>query len=253
MFVLATKLDLNVNDMRELLDASVKETAARFEVVTTKMTDNFQSLSEQLERLRDNGVNDISQYAECHNLLRKGVWNQSKISLTPLLREENRQQNERLTILTANADTAAKNHSDLANNFQKLSLDFEKTVVEDHGSRLKTAEGKISSLENNLSKLRRDCKNDYEKCVLKMENTETEILNKMEANGKSLNTQWTKNNEETEAKINKTISIMNTKLGEHDANICKLQEKTLMNEQAIIEYKKQNGDMVAEIKEILER
>ena len=173
--------------------------------------------------------------------------------MTPLLREENRQQNERLTILTANADTAAKNHSDLANNFQKLSLNFEKTVVEDHGSRLKTAEGKISSLENNLSKLRRDCKNDYEKCVLKMENTETEILNKMEANGKSLNTQWTKNNEETEAKINKTISIMNTKLGEHDANICKLQEKTLMNEQAIIEYKKQNGDMVAEIKEILER
>ena len=173
--------------------------------------------------------------------------------LTPLLREENRQQNERLTILTANADTAAKNHSDLANNFQKLSLDFQKTVVEDHGSRLKTAEGKISSLEDNLSKLRRDCKNDYEKCVLKMENTETEILNKMEANGKSLNTQWMKNNEETEAKINKTISIMNTKLGEHDANICKLQEKTLMNEQAIIEYKKQNGDMVAEIKEILER
>ena len=61
VFVLATKLDLNVNDMRELLDASVKETAARFEVVTNKMTDNFQSLSEQLERLRDNGVNEISQ------------------------------------------------------------------------------------------------------------------------------------------------------------------------------------------------
>ena len=74
VFVLATKLDLNVNDMRELLDASVKETAARFEVVTTKMTDNHQSLSEQLERLRDNCVNDISQYAECHNLLRKVVW-----------------------------------------------------------------------------------------------------------------------------------------------------------------------------------
>ena len=177
----------------------------------------------------------------------------SKIWLTPLLREENRQQNERLTFLTANADTANKNHSDLANNFQKLSLNFEKTVVEDHGSRLKTAEGKISSLEDNLSKLRRDCKNDYEKCVLKMENTETEILNKMEANGKSLNIQWMKNNEETEAKINKTISIMNTKLEEHDANICKLHEKSLMNEQAITEYKKQNGDMVAEIKEILER
>ena len=61
VFVLATKLDLNVNDMRELLDASVKETAARFEVVTTKITDNHQSLSEQLERLRDDGVNDISQ------------------------------------------------------------------------------------------------------------------------------------------------------------------------------------------------
>ena len=74
MFVLATKLDLNVNDMRELLDASVKETAARFEVVTTKMTDNFQSLSEQLERLRDNGVNGISHYTEFQNLLRKVVW-----------------------------------------------------------------------------------------------------------------------------------------------------------------------------------
>ena len=74
VFVLATKLDLNVNDMRELLDGSVKETAARFEVVTTKMTDNHQSLSEQLERLRDNGVNDISQYTEFQNLLRKVVW-----------------------------------------------------------------------------------------------------------------------------------------------------------------------------------
>ena len=74
VFVLATKLDLNVNDMRELLDGSVKETAARFEVVTTKMSDNHQSLSEQLERLRDNGVNDISHYTECHNLLRKVVW-----------------------------------------------------------------------------------------------------------------------------------------------------------------------------------
>ena len=70
MFVLATKLDLNVNDMRELLDGSVKETAARFEVVTTKMTDNFQSLSEQLERLRNNGVNDISHYTEFQNLLK---------------------------------------------------------------------------------------------------------------------------------------------------------------------------------------
>ena len=74
VFVLATKLDLNVNDMRELLDGSVKETAARFEVVTTKMTDNHQSLSEQLERLRDNGVNDISHYTEFQNLLRKVVW-----------------------------------------------------------------------------------------------------------------------------------------------------------------------------------
>ena len=74
VFVLATKLDLNVNDMRELLDGSVKETAARFEVVTTKMSDNFQSLSEQLEKLRDNGVNDISHYTEFQNLLRKVVW-----------------------------------------------------------------------------------------------------------------------------------------------------------------------------------
>ena len=70
VFVLATKLDLNVNDMRELLDGSVKETAARFEVVTAKMTDNFQSLSEQLERLRNNGVNDISHYTEFQNLLK---------------------------------------------------------------------------------------------------------------------------------------------------------------------------------------
>ena len=70
VFVLATKLDLNVNDMRELLDGSVKETAARFEVVTTKMTDNHQSLSEQLERLRNNGVNDISHYTEFQNLLK---------------------------------------------------------------------------------------------------------------------------------------------------------------------------------------
>ena len=74
VFVLATKLDLNVNDMRELLDGSVKETAARFEVVTTKITDNHQSLSEQLERLRDNCVNDISQYTEFQKLLRKVVW-----------------------------------------------------------------------------------------------------------------------------------------------------------------------------------
>ena len=53
MFVLATKLDLNVNDMRELLETSLKDHAEKFESLANKVNDNFQSLNSEIDKLKE--------------------------------------------------------------------------------------------------------------------------------------------------------------------------------------------------------
>ena len=51
VFVLATKLDLNVNDMRSLLLKHSKENSEHFEAITNKEEENLKSLNDKIENL----------------------------------------------------------------------------------------------------------------------------------------------------------------------------------------------------------
>ena len=53
VFVLATKLDLNVNDMRELLENSMKENCQKFDDLSSKLKAEVEDLSEKISRLEE--------------------------------------------------------------------------------------------------------------------------------------------------------------------------------------------------------
>ena len=217
MFVLATKLDLNVNDMRELMESSLKDHALKFESMTNKVNDNFQTLNNEIDKLK----------------------------------EENRLQNEKISQLSSNHEIASKDHLNLFNNFNLLNADYTKTVVEDHGARLNQAESCLSNLEDNVSRLRKEMKTEHDHSVKKMESLETDILDKMEANGKSLDCKWLRRNEEMEDRRNKSESTINGKLNEHGSRITMLDEKVAQDSKTFLDYKDLNEGNIREIKDIL--
>ena len=219
VFVLATKLDLNVNDMRELLENSLKEQAQKFENISNKVNDNFQMLNNEIEKLRI----------------------------------ENKQQNDKLAQLTKDQENDRDNHCKLKENFDKINVDYEETVKIDFNHRIHTAESNLAQLEENVSKLKKDCLTDFEKSVTRMEGMEIEILNKMEASGKSLNSKWMKKNEEAEESINKTIRTVNEKLENHDVRILDHQEQLNLTVKCFNEYQEQNDEKVTNINQILIR
>ena len=217
MFVLATKLDLNVNDMRELMESSLKDQALKFESMTNKVNDNFQTLNNEINKLK----------------------------------EENRIQNEKISQLSSNHEIASKDHLNLFNNFNLLNADYNKTVVEDHGTRMNKAESCVSNLEDNVARLRKEMKTQHDSSVQKMESLETDILDKMEANGKSLDSKWMKRNEDLEDKRNKSELAIHEKLDEHDSTLAKLNENVAQNNQTFLEYKDSNDGHIKEINDIL--
>ena len=217
MFVLATKLDLNVNDMRELMESSLKDQALKYEAMTNKVNENFQTLNNEIDKLK----------------------------------EENRLQNEKISQLSSNHEIASKDHLNLFNNFNLLNADYNKTVVEDHGTRLNKAESCLSNLEDNVSRLRKEMKTEHEQSVQKMESLETDILDKMEANGKSLDCKWLKRNDDMEEKRNKSETAIRDKLDAHQSGIEKLSEKVTQNNKTFLEYQNLNEGNIMEIKDIL--
>ena len=219
VFVLATKLDLNVNDMRELLENSLKEQAQKFENISNKVNDNFQMLNNEIDKLKI----------------------------------ENQQQNDKIAELTKDQENDRGNHCKLRENFDKLNVDYEETVKTDFSQRIHTAESNIAQLEDNVAKLKKDCLSDFEKSVTRMEGMEIDILNKMEANGKSLNSNWVKKNEENEEKIKKTIRTVNEKLENHDVKILNHQEQLNLSEKSFTEYQEYNDEKVERINKILIR
>ena len=53
VFVLATKLDLNVNDMREMLENSMKENCKKFDDLSNKLGVEVTDLSEKITKLEE--------------------------------------------------------------------------------------------------------------------------------------------------------------------------------------------------------
>ena len=102
VFVLATKLDLNVNDMRETLESTIKEHLCKFETSNNKIDDNHQSLLKEIEDLKN----------------------------------ENNLQNEKIIKLSQNHEIATKNFNELLSDFSKLNGNYQATVVQNHGQRI---------------------------------------------------------------------------------------------------------------------
>ena len=219
VFVLATKLDLNVNDMRELLDTSLKEHTIKFETITNQVNDNFQNLNNEIEKLK----------------------------------LENKAQNDTIAEMKENHGRAVANHDKLQADFTKLNDDYQNRVVQDHGDRVKTAETNIAKLEESLAKLKKDTIKDFENSIKKIESMEIDLLNKMEAHGKSQNTKWLKHNQETEDKMNKTIENVNVRLDDHDVRLLKLNEETHQHRADFLRYKEDNDNVINEIKDALAR
>ena len=53
VFVLATKLDLNVNDMREMLENSMKENCQKFDDLSSKLGAEVEDLTEKIRKLEE--------------------------------------------------------------------------------------------------------------------------------------------------------------------------------------------------------
>ena len=94
MFVLATKLDLNVNDMRSLLNNNAKQNKEQFEAINNKQDEDIDTLNKKIENLK----------------------------------EENRQQSERFSNLTDLHDNTLAMHNKLKGNFMKFSNIFNENI-----------------------------------------------------------------------------------------------------------------------------
>ena len=90
MFVLATKLDLNVNDMRSLLNNNAKQNMEQFDAINNKQDEDVETLNKKIENLK----------------------------------EENRRQSERFSNLTVQHDNTLAMHNKLKGNFIKFSKIF---------------------------------------------------------------------------------------------------------------------------------
>lgn len=53
VFVLATKLDINVNEMRAMLDANTQENIQKFDTVHARQQDNLETLNVKIQQLED--------------------------------------------------------------------------------------------------------------------------------------------------------------------------------------------------------
>ena len=167
VFVLATKLDLNVNDMRELLDNSMKENCQKFEELAGRLREEVGHLSEKISRLE----------------------------------EENRGQNERLLTLETEARLAAAKHGGLEADFTSLRDDYNSLVVEEYGARLTSLEGGQRDLYQKFSEQNKENIERFGETISRIENTEIQLVRQMEDTGKSLESAWNKKDEENKAEL----------------------------------------------------
>ena len=61
VFVLATKLDINVNDMRALLNNNAKQNFEHFEAINNTQEENLEILTNKIENLREDNKNQTKK------------------------------------------------------------------------------------------------------------------------------------------------------------------------------------------------
>ena len=67
VFVLATKLDINVNDMRTMLDDNTKENMEKFETVHAKQEENLTSLNNKIHQLEEENTHQNEKFMALSN------------------------------------------------------------------------------------------------------------------------------------------------------------------------------------------
>ena len=79
VFVLATKLDINVNDMRTMLDNNTKENLEKFESVHTKQEENLETLNNKICQLEEENANQNEKLLLLHDNHEKAVDIQNRL------------------------------------------------------------------------------------------------------------------------------------------------------------------------------
>ena len=210
VFVLATKLDLNVNDMRELLDNSMKENCQKFEDLTRKLKLEVDQLSEKISQLE----------------------------------EENRGQTERILSLETESSRARAEHHKLETEFNSLSEDYNSLVVQQYGDRLSSLEGGHQDLNSKLNNQNEVNIEKFADTVVRMESLERGLLNKIEDTEKSQTAAWKKKDEENKAEMALRLAGLTARLEEDgrrlshlsdcmESNTIKSREYQLNNDQKL--------------------
>ena len=79
VFVLATKLDINVNDMRAMLENNTQENLEKFENVNAKQEENLTTLNDKIELLEEESRNQNEKIHELFKSHENAVLNHQSL------------------------------------------------------------------------------------------------------------------------------------------------------------------------------
>ena len=219
VFVLATKLDLNVNDMRELLENSMKENCQKFDDLRSKLKVEVGDLSEKISKLE----------------------------------EENRAQTERISQLETESCSAAAKHQALLSDFTSLTETFSSVVVTQHGSRLAELEEGQQDLETRLAHHNKENINTHSQTLVRMENMERDLARKVEDTAEGLTTVWTRRDEDNKAALADSLAGLGERLEGDERKLSELGSTVETNIELAREYQLNNDNNIKGLNEVLIR
>ena len=219
VFVLATKLDLNVNDMRELLENSMKENCQKFDDLSSKLKVEVGDLSEKITKLE----------------------------------VENQAQTERISQLETENSRAAAKHQALLSDLTSLTESFSSVVLTQHGTRLAELEEGQQDLETRLANHNRENINTHRQTLVRMENMERDLVGKVEDTAESLTTAWTRRDEDNKAALAESLAGLGERLEGEERKLSELTNTVETNIGLAREYQLSNDSNIKGLNEILIR
>ena len=219
VFVLATKLDLNVNDMRELLENSMKENCQKFDELSSKLKAEVEDLSEKISRLE----------------------------------EENKAQTERICRLESESSSAAGRHGALVSEVSALTENFSTVVLSQHGARLAELEEGQQGLESRLAELNTENINTHGQTLARVDNLERDLARRLEETGQSLSAVWTRRDEENQAALADSLAGLGERLEGEERKLAELTNTVETNIELAGEYQQNNDQRIKVLNDILMR
>ena len=219
VFVLATKLDLNVNDMREMLENSMKENCQKFEDLNSKLKVEVEDLREKITKLE----------------------------------EDNRAQTERICQLETESSSAATKHTGLQAEVTSLTESFTTVVVSQHGARLAELEEGQQDLETRLAHHNMENINTHSQTVVRLETMERDLARKVEDSAESLTAAWTRQDEDNKAELAESLGGLRARLEEEERRLAELASTVETNIGLAGEYQQNNDHNIRGLNQILTR